>query len=217
MIHVNLLPPEYRKSESTPIARFLAIVIGATMVTSGLVAYGFIHYSKLKSVRDVREATEAEYKNKQARANISKALANEIAAYEARRKAIQNVAASRILWSRKLDEFFDIIQNGQEKGTYFIWLTGLKVAPPRSVGRGKVTSGGTFSFSGWSESDEFSKVTNLRDAIRKDPFFDDFQGISQPVFEAKYWNDGLEPSVAGKFNYELTLKPLVGTKSRKRK
>ena len=33
MINVNLLPVEYRKTESTPVGRFLAIVVGAVLVT----------------------------------------------------------------------------------------------------------------------------------------------------------------------------------------
>ena len=37
MININLLPPEYRKAESTPITRFIAIVAGAVLVTSTLV------------------------------------------------------------------------------------------------------------------------------------------------------------------------------------
>ena len=35
MININLLPHEYRKAEATPIGRFLAIVIGAVVVTTG--------------------------------------------------------------------------------------------------------------------------------------------------------------------------------------
>ena len=75
------------------------------------------------------------------------------------------------------------------------------------------------SFAGYSESNEFSRVTNLRDAIKKDVFFKDFHSISRPVFKAIRWDDELEPKEAGKLAFDMTLKPLgwahVGKKTRK--
>jgi len=210
VININLLPHEYRKAEATPIGRFLAIVIGAVLVTSGLVAYGYVHYSELKGVREVRASVEEQFANKKARAQISKNLQAEINAYETRRKAITKIARARILQSRKLDEFLDIIHNGGNREAYYVWLERLAVKPARGTRRrGKgPQSGGSWAFDGYAETTEFSRVTNLRDAIRKDSFFDDFQQISLPVFQAKVWDDGLEPNAAGKFSYQMTLKPL---------
>lgn len=209
MISINLLPAEYRKSEATPIARFLAIVIGAVVVTTGLVVYGWVHYSKLRGVREVREATEAEFANKKAQSDVSQSLQVEINAYEARRKAIQQVAKNRILHSRKLDEFLGIMHNNGDPTTYNVWLNSFTVRPPRAATRGKKAgNGGSLSFSGFSESREFSRVTNLRDAIKDDVFYKDFKSISRPVFKFVKWDDELEPKEAGRFSFDMTLKPL---------
>lgn len=208
MIQINLLPPEYRKTESTPIARFLTIVVGAILVTSGLVSYGYIHYSKLNGIREVRASVEEEFANKTAQAKISKNLENEINAFETRRRAIQQVAGSRILQSRKLDEFLDVIHNGGDRTAYYVWLRNLAVSPPRRTRRGQSATGGTWSFSGYAETTEFSRVTNLRDSLRKDEFYEDFASISLPIFKAELWDDGLEPTSAGSFNYSMSLKPL---------
>ena len=209
MIQINLLPPEYRKSESTPIARFIAIVAGAVLVTCGLVAYGYVHYSQLRVAQDRREQIEGEFANAKSRADVSRALQAEIAAYEARRKAIQEVAKARILHSRKLDEFLDVTTAKGETGSlYRVWLNSLSVKPARTARRGKPTSGGTFTFSGFSESTEFSRVTNLRDAIKKHAFYEDFKAMSMPVFKAVEWDDTLEPNRAGRFAFDLTLLPL---------
>jgi hypothetical protein len=217
VIQINLLPEEYRKPESTPIGRFLTIVIGAIVVTSGLVAYGYVHYSKLRGAIEVREATEAEYANKKAQADVSKSLQAEINAYQARRQAIQQIVKSRILQSRKLDEFLDIIHNGGDRAQYFVWLNGMSVTPPRSVRRGKTGNGGSVAFDGFAESTEFSRVTNLRDAIRKDPFFEDFMSISMPNFKSQVWTDGLEPSSAGRFSFSMIYKPLGWRHAAKKK
>lgn len=208
MINVNLLPVEYRKAEATPVGRFLAIVVGAVLITSALVGYGYVHYSELKSIREVRASVEAEFANKSAQAKMAKALKTEIAAYQTRRKSIQTIAKARILQSRKLDEFLDVIHNGNDRTNYYVWLGRLSVKPGRAQRRGQPKSGGSWSFAGWAETTEFSRVTNFRDALRKDAFFDDFATISQPNFKSVSWDDGLEPSEAGSFNYGMTLKPM---------
>jgi Tfp pilus assembly protein PilN len=219
VIAINLLPAEYRKSEATPIARFLAIVIGAVVVTTGLVVYGYVHYSKLRGVRDLREATEATYANKKAQADVSLNLQAEINAYEARRKAITEVARNRNLHSKKLDEFLTVVWNRDDRSQYYVWLNSLSVKPPREGGRrGAVTTGGSFTFSGFSDTANFSRVTNLRDALKgHKAFYDDFKGISRPVFKETKWDDGLEPSTAGKFSFDLTFKPLGWAQEDKKK
>lgn len=211
MIAINLLPSEYRKSEATPIARFLSIVIGAVVVTTALVIYGYVHYSQLRGVQDLREATEQTYANKKMEADVSLALQAEINAYEARRKAITDVARGRILHSKKLDEFLSVIWNGDDRTDYYVWLNNLTIKPARDARKGAATTGGSLSFSGYSDTINFSRVTNLRDALKdKKAFYDDFKGISRPVFKAQQWDDGLEPSTAGKFQFDLTFKPLGG-------
>jgi len=211
VISINLLPGEYRKSEATPIARFLSIVIGAVVVTTSLVIYGYVHYSQLRGAQDLFEATEQIYTNKKMEADVSLALQAEINAYEARRKAITEVARNRILHSKKLDEFLQVIHAGGEASSaYTVWLNNLSIKPARETrAKGGATTGGTLSFSGFSETTQFSRVTNLRDALKGNKtFYDDFKAISRPVFKAQQWDDGLEPSSAGKFSFELTFKPL---------
>ncbi|MEM9176700.1 MAG: hypothetical protein AAGC67_15860 [Myxococcota bacterium] len=222
MISVNLLPHEYRKAEATPVGRFLAIVIGAVLVTSGLVTYGYIHYSELKGIREVRAAVEEEFANKKARAQISQNLQAEINAYETRRKAIQQVAGARILQSRKLDEFLDVIHDGGNRERFYVWLNNLSVKPSRNAGRrrGKKKGpvpGGSWAFSGFAETTDFSRVTNLRDAIRQDAFFEDFLSITWPNFKAVRWDDEMTPSSAGAFNYSMTLKSLGWRQAASRK
>ena len=220
MIRVNLLPEEYRKAEATPIGRFIMIIVGAVIATSGLVTYGFVHYSKLKGIVAVRAEAEAEYKNKKAQADVSKNLQAEIAGYEARRTAIQLIASRRLMHSRKLDEFLYVLHNRGDRTLYYVWLNGLRVSPPRVTRRGKSSLGGAFQFNGFAAATEsvgLSRVTKFREALRKDGFFQDFSGISMPTFKFVDWDDGLEPSAAGRFAFSMTLKPLAWRHSIKRK
>ncbi|MCZ6806430.1 MAG: hypothetical protein O7F08_05720 [Deltaproteobacteria bacterium] len=198
----------------------MTIIIGAIVITCGLVTYGFVHYGKLKGIRDVRVEADAEYTNKRAHAEVSKSLQAEIAGYEARRKAIQEIVKNRILHSRKLDEFLDVIHNRGDRSAYYVWLNGLRVSGPRSSRRKKAVSGGGFAFDGFAAANEsvaLSRVTTFRRALRKDAFFKDFSGISMPTFKAIKWDDGLEPASAGRFSYSMTLRPLGWQHSTKRK
>jgi hypothetical protein len=81
-----------------------------------------------------------------------------------------------------------------------------------------VGTGGSLSFSGFSDTLNFSRVTNLRDALKgTKAFYDDFKGISRPAFRAVQWDDGLEPAQAGKFSFDLTLKQLNWAHEEKKK
>ena len=129
MITINLLPAEYRRLDATPIARFVAIILGVVLVTSELISFGYIHYSKVKGARELRQATEAEFANKKAQADVSDSLKKEISAYENRRQAIASIAGKRLLWSRKLDELLDIFHNDGDRANYFVWLKDGRMLP----------------------------------------------------------------------------------------
>ncbi|MHC5009847.1 MAG: hypothetical protein ACYTG6_02730, partial [Planctomycetota bacterium] len=109
MIQINLLPPEYRPRTGTPMARFVAIVAGVVLVASATGAYAYTHFIELAKVKELRDVRQAEVRGKEAQRDRSLAIQLEIDGYEQRRRAIQTINRSRTLWSRKLDQFFDIV------------------------------------------------------------------------------------------------------------
>ena len=109
MIQVNLLPPEYRAAAGTPVARFVAIVAGVVLVIGASCAFAYTHFIQLAKVREVKALREEEAASKEIQKERSLALQREIGEYEERRRAIQTINRNRVLWSRKLDQFFDIV------------------------------------------------------------------------------------------------------------
>ena len=109
MIQINLLPDEYRKRSGTPIARFVATLVGVVAVLGACGMYGYTHFIELKRATDLRDSRAAETETKERLGDRSLALQREIDAYTKRRKAIQTISRSRTLWSKKLDQFFDIV------------------------------------------------------------------------------------------------------------
>src|SRR5262245_56971085 len=102
MIQVNLLPPEHRAAQGTPIARFVAIVAGVALVIGAGSVYAYTHFIQLAKVMEVRSLREEEARSKEVQRDRSLALQAEIEDKAQRRKAIQAIHRNRILWSRKL-------------------------------------------------------------------------------------------------------------------
>ncbi len=229
MIQINLLPPEYRPRTGTPIARFVAILAGVVLVASASGAYAYTHFIELANVKELRDVKLEEVRGKEAQRDRSLALQKEIDLYEKRRSAIQTINRSRTLWSRKLDQFFDIATSQSSEDPYQVWLENIEV-PPQSAPvanrrrKNAPQSGGAFRFDGYLAMDESTDAPALSStffrALTGDPdvtgemtdFYRDFMQINNPNIAvvshgARRDEEQLLPPVVGQFHYELILKP----------
>lgn len=231
MIEINLLPPELRARTGTPRARFVAIVSGVVAVTLALGAFGWVHI-ELGRVRDLRTAREDEALAQEQRKKHSLDLQAEIEMYERRRTAIQTINRSRILWSQKLDQLFDIVTRQAGDTPYLAWLDAVEVpaqpiATKRAATPGRqAADGGQLKFRGLlameQESSALAHSSALYTALTGDPdatgqateFFADFQRINNPSVLIVQDRAGMErprsPAVVGEFRYELSLVPRTG-------
>ena len=238
MIQINLLPPEYRPRTGTPVARFVAILLGVVMVASATGAYAYTHFIELKNVKEVRDVKAEEAKSKEAQRDRSLALQKEIDLYQKRRTAIQTINRERTLWSRKLDQFFDIVTSQDSEDAFQVWLEIIDIpaqrAPTRRTRRhrrkGEIEHGGVFKFDGLMAMDASSEAPALSSAFFRaltgDPdvtgerteFFEDFVKVNNPNIAVVNNHGGrgdveLLPPVVGAFHYELLLKPPIKPKS----
>jgi hypothetical protein len=227
MIQVNLLPPEYRAAAGTPVARFVAIVAGVALVVGSVCAYAYTHFIQLTRVREVEALRTEEAASKETQRDRSLALQKEVDEYEQRRKAIQTINRSRILWSRKLDQFFDVV-SGRD-APYNAWLEELEaptqvVTARRAGPNAAAPDGGTLKFSGFLAMEASNEAPAQNSAFYKaitgDPettgqsseFFQDFNTISNPMIDIvdKHEQERLTPPVVGAIKYEMRLKPRGG-------
>jgi hypothetical protein len=230
MIQINLLPAEYRARTGTPVARFAAIVGGVVVLACASGAYAYTHFIELAKVRELRLTREEEAVGQERRKKHSLDLQAEIDQYERRRSAIQTINRSRTLWSRKLDQFFDIVTNQGTDESFKVWIESLEV-PPQLVASGKrptlkkgqAPDGGQFKFSGFvameSESEWLAHVSAFHKALTGDPegggratdFYADFLRVNNPngkiVSKHSKGDEELTPPVVGSFDYELALLP----------
>jgi Tfp pilus assembly protein PilN len=201
MIKVNLLPPEYRKIERTPILRFVTILCGVVLSASAIGAFLYVHFGELVTVTSEAEKLEANYNQIDRKAKESQALAREAAEYKKRRDTINQVGRNRLLWSKKLDELCDVIQNKGDTKRYLVWLDSI-----RTLGASKGSPGGLY-IKGKSGGSELHKLSDFHLSIKKSEFFKDFKTIDNPDGVVVNLGDDRVPKTAWQFDFNMTLKP----------
>lgn len=200
MIKVNLLPPEYRKVEGTPVARFVAILAGVFLTAAAMGFWVYIHFGQLAQVRDEHDRVESEVKALKLLAERSEALANEFKEYQKRRDTIEKIGASRVLWSRKLDEVADLIHNDGDTSRHMVWL--------RNLSASRQGAGMRLRFSGLSGGEEWSRISDFHKDLQEDEdFFKDFVRIDAPAGKRKPLTDGRVPAYAVEFDWSLDMAP----------
>ncbi len=227
MIQVNLLPPEHRPATGTPVARFAAIVTGVVLVVGASCVYAYTHFVELANVREVAALRQEEAASKEKQRDRSLALQRELEDFQQRRRAIQTINRNRILWSRKLDQFFDVVAGRGNEAAYDAWLEELEIPTQlatnrRAAGPGAAApDGGLFKFSGFLAMEGANEAPAQSSAFYKtltgDPdtshqsseFFQDFLAISNPTISVlqRQERENLTPPVVGAFKYEMRLRP----------
>jgi len=235
MIQVNLLPPEYRPQAGTPVARFAAIVSGVVLVVGASCAYAYTHFVQLAKVKEVLAQREETCRSKESQRDRSLELQKEIDEYEQRRRAIQTINRNRVLWSRKLDQFFEVVAS--REAPYNAWLDELEIPTQLATNRrpgalGGAPDGGQMRISGFLAMEKANEGPAQNSAFYKaltgDPettrraseFYEDFLSITNPsldIVERTGTSMKLSPPVVGALKYELRLKaPALDASARKK-
>lgn len=176
MIRVNLLPQEYRKAESTPLKQFFATVGAVVVVALAVVAYALIHLGKLGPKEQDFKNIEEEVKTQATKVKDSKELAAWLQEYKTQYEKIDKVAMTRVLWSRKIDEIWEVVVNPNPANKYDVWL---KTLAGRVVDTAK--AGGEVQFSGASAGPQMYRMSDFHESVTTSEFFKDFKAITYPA------------------------------------
>jgi hypothetical protein len=210
MTRINLLPQDYRKKTATPLAVLLPTVASITLTLVFGFGWAWLHFAELAKVEGVRGDLEATLQSKTPSLTYVAALKEEHADFENRKSTIKEIAVSRVLWTKKLDELFDIATNDDGGSQYLIWLSSLEVKPPASSGRGKTaTAGETLTMKGhcFAEKSPLQHYNVFHAALKNSDFFRDFATLGDPAGKAVEFDDKLHPSSAWAMDLTLTMKP----------
>lgn len=215
MIQINLLPSEYRKAERTPLIVFLPLIAGLICVLSAGAVAGYVRFSWLAETRAERTSLDQTFREKKPQLVYHDNLLKEESEYQKQAKTITDIAGSRILMTRRLDELCNLIAEGDagQHGGFLIWLQDLSVKPAKAKrSRGKKKgpkAGGSISFKGFALADHspLQDMNKLHGAILKSEMYrDGYMGITDPGGSVQDFGDDLVPRKGWTVDMTLTMK-----------
>jgi len=213
MITVNLIPKEVLRKERTPVGQFAAILLGVLAVVGSIASYLYMEFGRLAEVQSELSKVEAELEIVRPYQIFADELTREKKEYERRTDTIQGIGAARVLWSKKLDQFWDVIQNNGDTDRHMVWLTSLSAKSP-GAGKGKKSQPGIVNIAGYSATDQSKKLSNFHRDLVESPYFEDFFSINDPEGSVQYFKDDKEPQAAWRFNFQMKMKErAVGKKN----
>jgi Tfp pilus assembly protein PilN len=227
MITVNLLPPEYRRRDRTPLRVFGALVGGVVLTTSIGVYYANTHFGELASVEAALTEINNEFTDLSPQIGHHDSLVREKADYKARADTIHLISSSRISWTKKIDELIDIVNAGEPRDVggdgYLVWFDKLSIqqdplaaAGKRKRRKGASTMAGSCDVAGKCASRHMSSVTHfLGDLQTNEEFYRIFGPIEDPRSQLDESSDErLEPSHVLTFPIKMgikIMKPAIAT------
>ncbi len=204
MIRINLLPEQYRH-RGRPSILELSLVAGSALLFTGSAAYlGYVYFGLLSSATTERTQIEEQIAGMKPQVQYHTELLAEKSDYETRETKIRQIGASRILWTRKLDQFADIINAGEDAGRYMIWFDGLEANQTVDL---KGESGGKLKAKGFSGSSNYANVPAFYADVEGTEFFRDFKSINYPAAKQTDGGKDLIPSQILEFDLGLELQP----------
>lgn len=203
MIHINLLPEEYRRKARTPVRVTLAFA-GVCGVNSLLLAwFAWLSLGVKAEINSEKSVLQTELDGLAPQVTYHKSLETERRSFALREETLASITKNRINWTRKVDELIDVINSGGEGERHYIWLDDLQVsqaADPRNKSAGSIKS------AGHSGSDKFEQIANFLDDLERSPFAKEFMPPAPPEGSQSLQDKELIPAVVWAFPLQLTLK-----------
>lgn len=206
MIKINLLPPEYRRVEKTPIGLFIVFLVLVVIACLSAVVYAYLFIdvkaqkSRLKEAKNTRDRLQREV------AQIAE-LKQKLIEYSRRQLVIMDIRSGKIYWSRKLD----LLAAMTPKNIWFESLT-MEQKPPQESSESGHQDGGYISISGNLRGISWEDYTNYRVTIQRNRiFYSDFAYTEPPNFQRVVWDKDVVPEDSHGFSFDITmrLKPYV--------
>jgi Tfp pilus assembly protein PilN len=201
MIEINLLPPQYRPVERTPLPLFLSFVGGIVLVGAALLFYVALVKST-STLMSERESAATKCGKLEKIANEADRLEKEVKEAGARIDTLFMISQSKIFWSRKLDQLV-IVRPAS------IWLDSITLT------EGKKEEPGVLVLGCNSRGGDFAKVEAFLIMLRKDDnFIYNFQDAYSLGVDRVDPGEEFKEREIVKFQVNLPIKPPEGKKKK---
>jgi Tfp pilus assembly protein PilN len=169
MIEINLLPPQYRSVERTPLPVFLGLV-GALALIGGAFVTLMVEVKAAQHAEEQRVGLTKERDDKKKQAEQVDQLQRDIQEAQGRVDTVLNIAESKIPWAIKLDELMRILPEQT------IWLDSLSFTQRPTGGEMKLQCN--------ARGTGLDRFTNFKQALRSDTnFFYHFDSVDAPIIQ----------------------------------
>ena len=205
MIRINLLPQEFRRGHRVSV-KLLAASVGAAAVACAAIGwFGLVNFGDLGEIERQHRQVAQELQEKQVKATYYEKLEGNRKDYTSRVQTIQEIAQSRRLWSKFLDEMIDLVNNDGDTERHLGWFEGMTVSgdPKRGV---------SVNMPAYVQG-TLERVGNLHDDVEAAPFFKDVKTKSIPTGKAES-DKNRDPPEAMKFTLKLDFWPLAADRAK---
>ena len=165
MIRINLLPEEFRRSERTSPRVFATMLLSVIFVCCTFGWFGYVYLGELGRLEMEHMELSERLTNLNERVTYFDDLSREKTDYSERAQTIEEISGSRILWTKVLDEFIDVVNNAGDVERHRSWFRQMQVRDGRSKVGPKVT------MPGWVQGGDLRRVANFHDDLWQVPFF----------------------------------------------
>jgi len=203
MIHINLLPEEYRRKARTPIKVTLAVAAAAGVNALLAAWYAWLALGVMAEINSERAVLQTELDGLTPQVAYHRSLETEQKSFAAREETLAAITSNRINWTKKIDELVTVINTGGAGTRHYVWLDDLNVtqaSDPRSKSAGSVRA------AGHSGSEKFDQIANFLEDLEKSRFIEDFQPPAPPEGSQNNVDKELIPAVVWSFPLQLNLK-----------
>lgn len=202
MIHVNLLPPRFRKRDRSP-ARLISAMALIVAVDAGLLAWvAWLRFGEAEAIATQQRLADESVQSLAPQVTYYRALEGERKHYTTREATLDLITSGRIGWAKKIDELIDLVNKGGEGDKYLIWFDDLTVS---RVFDKRKNSAGLLRSNAHCGSDNLALVANFMDDLQRSPFIEGFGPPSPPEGSQSEVDETLMPSVVWTFPLELQL------------
>jgi len=202
MIHINLLPEEYRRASRVPIKFTVGVCLAVAVNCSMLAWWSWMAFgvkaevnSELAVLTDTMESISPQIA-------YHDSLEKENTIYKSRESTLRQITGNRMSWTRKVDELIDVVNEGGDDEPYLVWFKDLSVTQNVNSTRGDY---GGLSASGHSGNVNFAHVANFLEDLEASPFIHDFSSPAPPEGSQSNRDEELVPAENWSFPLELSL------------
>jgi Tfp pilus assembly protein PilN len=204
MIRINLLPAEQRRGNRLP-PKVLAAAFGGALAVSGAIGwFGLVYFGDLGKAESALAAVDVKLAERQKHVTYHDQLEANKKESALRVQTIHDIAKSRRVWSKFLDEVVDVVNNNGDTERHVAWFNSIQI-------KNDPVKGATISMPSSVQDADRSRLANFHEDLEASPFAKDLLSKSDPSYKVEE-DKQRTPSTSMQFNLQLQLQPTVQSK-----